>query len=86
METQKLDELIRLISKGDTRFFETLFARPGGRKFIESTVVIILSTLPQRQQEKEEVFIAFLKALNKIEKRIHGQKEGETILQQLGEN
>ena len=83
MHLEKLDEIINIISRGDTTSAEALFSKPGGRKYLESIVLIVINNLPYSTDEKEELFIAFLKALNKIEKRIKRQKEGQKILNQV---
>jgi ribosome-associated translation inhibitor RaiA len=83
MDIEKLEHIIHSISKGDTSVIEVLFKKPGGRKFLEGLVVIVISRLPYMQEEKEDLFIAFRKALDKIEKRIKHQKEGQKILQQI---
>jgi ribosome-associated translation inhibitor RaiA len=83
MDTEKLEQIIHNISKGDTGLIEVFFKKPGGRKFFESLVLIVISRLPYEQEEKEDLFIAFRKALNKIEERIKHQKEGQKILQQV---
>jgi ABC-type nitrate/sulfonate/bicarbonate transport system substrate-binding protein len=46
-------------------------------------VAVVLSTSPFLVKEKEDLFRAFLKALNKIEKRIQRQKDGQAILGQV---
>jgi ribosome-associated translation inhibitor RaiA len=83
MEHEKLEELIHIISKGDTSAVELLFDRPGGRTFLESVVLAVVCNLPYGQEEKEDVFNAFRKALSKIEKRIKHQRQGQQILEQV---
>ena len=80
MDPEKLEQIINVISKGDIAFAEKLFDKPGGRKYIETIVLIVLSHSPQLSEEKEDLFMAFIKALDKIEKRIKHQKEGQKIL------
>lgn len=62
---------------------EVFFKKPGGRKFFENLVLIVISRLPYDQEEKEDLFIAFRKALDKIQERIKHQKEGQKILKQV---
>jgi hypothetical protein len=83
MDTEKLQQIIKLISKGDTSAAEVLFDKPGGRKYLESIVLVVMGSLPHLQEDKEELFFAFLKGLDKIEKRIQHQKEGQKILRQV---
>ncbi len=83
MQIEKLEQIMHLISKGDTGSAELLFNKPGGRKYFESIVLVIISNLPYSREEKADLFIAFIKALNNIEKRIKRQKEGQKILRQL---
>lgn len=83
MQIEKLEQIIHLISKGDTSAAELLFNKPGGRKYFESIVLVVISNLPYSEDEKTDLFLAFIKALNKIEKRIKRQKEGQKILRQL---
>lgn len=72
-----------MVSKGDTTAAELLFNKPGGRKYLESLVLVVITNLPAAEEEKEDLFLAFLKAMNKIEKRIKRQKEGQKILNQV---
>jgi hypothetical protein len=83
MDTEKLEHIIHSISKGDASLVEALFKKPGGRKFLESLVLIVISRLPEMHEEKEDLFIAFRKGLDKLEKRIQHQKEGQKILRQI---
>lgn len=83
MQIEKLEQIIHLISKGDTSAAELLFNKPGGRKYFESIVLVVISNLPYSEEEKTDLFLAFIKALNKIEKSIKRQKEGQKILRQL---
>lgn len=83
MNLEKLESIINTLAKGDTSVAEKLLSKPGGKKYLESIVLIIVNNLPHVQEEKEYLFIAFLKALNKIEKRIKHQKAGQEILKQI---
>jgi ribosome-associated translation inhibitor RaiA len=83
MDIEKLDQIVDIISKGDTGAVEGLFSKPGGRKFLESVVLMVMCNLPHVQEDKEDLFIAFRRALDKIEKRIKRQKEGQKILRQV---
>ena len=80
---EKLDEIIHIIAKGDTSSVEILFNKPGGRNYLESIVLVVVSNLPYSQEEKVALFSAFMNALDKIEKRIKHQKEGQKILNQI---
>lgn len=83
MNEEKLACIIQTISKGDTGAAELLFSRPGGRKYFESLIAVVISNLPYGQDEKADLFIAFRTGLDKIEKRIRHQKEGQEILKQI---
>ena len=83
MQIEKLEQIIHMIAKGDTSSVELLFNKPGGRKYLESIVLVIVSNLPYSQVEKLALFSAFMNALDKIEKRIRHQKEGQKILNQI---
>lgn len=83
MQAEKLEQIMHLIAKGDTSSVELLFNKPGGRKYLESIVLVVISNLPHLQEEKVDLFVAFMNALNKIEKRIKHQKEGQKILNQV---
>lgn len=83
MDAEKLEHIINIISKGDTTAAELLFNRPAGRKYLESIVLTLVCNLPYLEEEKEDLFIAFRKGLNKIEKRIKHQKEGQKILDRI---
>ena len=83
MYMENLEQIIHIIAKGDTTSVELLFNKPGGRKYLESIVLVVISNLPYSQEEKVDLFSAFMNALNKIEKRIKHQKEGQKILNQV---
>lgn len=83
MKTENLEEIIKILSKGNTSPAEKLLSKPGGRKYIESIVLIIISNLHVLQEEKEDVFQAFLHLLNMLENRIKHQKNGQAILNRI---
>lgn len=83
MDIEKLEQITNLISKGDTSAAEALFKKPGGRKFLESVVLMVVCNLPYQPEDKENLFIAFRSALNKIENRIKHQEQGQKILMQV---
>ncbi|MDB5192196.1 MAG: hypothetical protein JWQ96_1759 [Segetibacter sp.] len=83
MEIEQLEQIIKTISIGDTQFAEALFSKPGGRKYLENIVLVILCATPSLQDEKEDLYMAFTRGLNKIEKRIKHQRQGQKILNQL---
>ncbi|HEX8334431.1 MAG TPA: hypothetical protein VF622_17540 [Segetibacter sp.] len=83
MDNRKLEQIISIISKGDIQFAEALFSKPGGRKYLENIVLIVISNLPTEEDEKEDLFKAFVKGLDKIESRIQHQKQGQKILKQI---
>jgi len=83
MNPERLEQIINIISKGDTSAVEVLFNKPGGRQFLESIVLAVVCTLPSDQEDKEDLFVAFRKGLDKIEKRIKHQEIGEKILQEI---
>jgi hypothetical protein len=83
MNIEKFEEAITIISRGDTSIAEALFSKPGGRKYFESIVAVVVSTLPGEAEEKEHLFRAFIKGLDRIEYRIKHQRQGQKILKQL---
>jgi hypothetical protein len=82
MDTEEVKHIIDIISKGNTSVAEDLFKKPGGRKYLESIVLAILCTMPV-EKEKEDLFRAFRKGLDKVEQRIKRQREGQRILEQI---
>lgn len=78
--------IIRAISKGDTSLVESFFRQPGGRKYLENITLILINTLPHNYQEKEELYIGFVEVLDRMEKRIRGQKEGQEVLEEVFRN
>ena len=83
MDIEKLKQIIQVVSKGDTSSAEGLFAKPGGRKFLESVVVTVVCNLPYSEEDKEELFIAFHSLLDKLENRIRRQKDGQEIISSI---
>jgi hypothetical protein len=43
MYIEKLEQIIHMIAKGDTSSVELLFNKPGGRKYLESIVLVVVS-------------------------------------------
>lgn len=74
-------DLIRAISKGDTSLVEGFFRQPGGRKYLENITLILINTLPHTYNEKEELYQGFVAVLNRMEKRIRRQHEGQEVLE-----
>ena len=83
MNIEDLQDIINLASKGNTSSAEALFRKPGGRKYLETVVLLLVSSVPSLQEEKEDLFLAFQKVLDKLEHRIRHQQEGQKILSQL---
>jgi hypothetical protein len=83
MNKNNFHKIIQTISKGDTSFAESFFEKPGGKKYLENIVLILVNTLPHIQDDKEEIYSGFVQILNRIEKRIQRQKEGTRILKQI---
>ncbi|RYZ27363.1 MAG: hypothetical protein EOO10_12955 [Chitinophagaceae bacterium] len=77
-----LRDAIRNIAKGDTRFAESFFLRPGGRRYLENISLILLHTLVPHSTEKEEMYQGFVEVLDHMESRIQRQYEGEAILEE----
>ncbi len=72
-----------MVSKGNTDTIEALFKKPGGKSYLETMVLMVLSNSGYLHDEKEALFNAFLKVTNNLEKRIKRQKDGEVILMQV---
>jgi hypothetical protein len=83
MEIERLEHILNVIVKGDIDSAGALFTKPGGRNFFESVVLVVVCNLPYEQEQKEELFSAFLEAMNKIENRLTHQQEGEKILSKI---
>jgi len=83
MNVEELQDLINLASKGNTGSVEALFRKPGGRKYLENIVLLLVFNLPGMQEDKEDLFFAFRKILDKLEHRIRHQQEGQKILNQV---
>jgi hypothetical protein len=81
-----LRDAIRNISKGDTRFAESFFLRPGGRRYLENISLILLNTLIPHSTEKEDMYLGFVEVLNHMEERIIRQYEGDEILEEVLHN
>ena len=81
-----MDDAIRNIAKGDTRFVESFFRRPGGRRYLENLSLILLNTLVPHAAEKEEMYLGFVQVLDHMEGRILRQLEGEEILEEALHN
>lgn len=79
---EHLHEAISQLSKGDTRFAESFFLRPGGRRYLENISLILLHTLVSHSSEKEEMYHGFVQVLDHLESRILRQYEGEEILEE----
>ena len=83
MDLEKLEQIVNIISKGDTGAVEGLFSKPGGRRFLESVVLMVVYSSPHMQEDKEDLFMAFRRGLDRIERRIKRQKEGQKILREV---
>jgi hypothetical protein len=83
MDKEKLLQIIGLVSRSNTETIESLFKKPGGKSYLETTVLMVLSTSGYLNDEKEALFNAFLKVTDNMAKRIERQKEGEAILMQV---
>ena len=78
---EHLNDAIRILSKGDTRFAESFFRRPGGRRYLENVSLILLNTLLPHSTEKEEMYRGFVQVLDRMEERILHQLQGEEIVE-----
>ena len=74
---------IHNIAKGDTRFAESFFRQPGGRRYLENLSLILLHTLVPFHTEKEEMYQGFVEVLDRMEETIRRRKEGEEILDEI---
>lgn len=80
---QHLRDIFRAMGKGDTEQLAALFRRPGGRKHLENLTLILIGTLPNAYEEKEALYKGFVSVLDRMERRIRRQEEGEEILAQV---
>lgn len=76
-------QIIRTLSKEDTRMVEGFFRQPGGRKYLENITLILINTLPHQYQEKVEIYQGFVEVLDRMEQRINRQAEGQEILEDV---
>ena len=83
MDLEQLDEIVHIIAIGDSGAVEGLFNKPGGRRFLETVVLMLVCGLPNTHEDHEDLFAAFHKGLDKIERRIKRQQEGREILRQI---
>ncbi|GAA4739614.1 hypothetical protein [Flavisolibacter ginsenosidimutans] len=79
---EHLHDAIRTLSKGDTRFAESFFRRPGGRRYLENISLILLHTLLPNATEKEAMYQGFVQVLDNMEERILHQLKGEEIVEE----
>ena len=84
--SEHFEEIIRIISKGDTSLLESFFRRPGGRKYLENITLILINTLPHNYDDKEELYLGFIEVLDRMEQRIRRQNEGQGILDDIFRN
>lgn len=75
--------IIDTLAKGDTGFVERFFKKPGGRKHLENITLLLIHTLPNEHEEKEELYYGFVEVLDKLEKRIKHQHVGQQILEDV---
>jgi hypothetical protein len=86
MEPEEIRRFVQIASRGDNSEMERLFRKPGGRKFLETTILLLLQQLPSSKQEKIEYFNSFLTIMEQMEERLHHQKRGERILKRVFTN
>ena len=82
MNSEEIEKFVRVASRGDTSELENLLKRPGGRKFFETTILVIVNYLPLPEQDKKGYLKSFIEILDRMEERIKHQKRGEKILKQ----
>ena len=75
--------IVSAAAKGDTIKFEQLIAKPGGRKFLEASILILLQQLPSSVEQKSEHFRSFLKIVQQLEEKISHRNYGEKILKEV---
>ena len=80
---EQFKHIINNLSKGDTSMIENFFRQPGGRKHLENITLILINMLPHHHDEKEEMFLGFVEVLERMERRILRQKEGQEILENV---
>jgi hypothetical protein len=80
MKFEEIEKIVRIASRGDTSEIESLFKRPGGRKFLETSILIMVNCLPVNEYDKRDYIKSFVQILDKMEERIKHQKRGEKIL------
>jgi hypothetical protein len=83
---EQFKDMIRAISKGDTRLAESFFRRPGGRRYLENLSLILINTLAPHHTEKEEMYLGFVEVLDRMEESIRRQQEGQQVLENVFPN
>jgi len=86
MKQEEIETFVRIASKGDTTQIEALFKKPGGRKFLETTILLLVNQLTVSEYEKMERLQSFIEVFDNMEERIKHQKRGNKILKQAFEN
>lgn len=82
MKSEDIEKFVRIATTGDTTQIEWMFKKPGGRKFLETTILLIINQMPLTKEEKFNYVESFVKIMDKMETRIKHQKQGEKILKQ----
>jgi hypothetical protein len=82
MKFDEIERIVSIASRGDTSEIERLFRRRGGRIFLETTILIIVNSLPLDELDKRDYLKSFMLILDKMEERIKHQKRGEKILKE----
>jgi hypothetical protein len=82
MKFEEIEKIVRIASRGDTSEIERLFRRPGGRTFLETSILIIVNCMSAEEHDKRNYVKSFVQILDKMEERIKHQKLGEKILKE----
>jgi hypothetical protein len=82
MKFEEIERIVSIASRVDTSEIESLFRRRGGRIFLETTILIIVNSLPLDELDKRDYLKSFMLILDKMEERIKHQKQGEKILKE----
>lgn len=83
IDAGEIDSIMNVISKGDTSHLESMFKKPGGRKFFESIAITLIVQLPGEVEEKKYLFQRFRSMLTVFEQRLLHQLQGQKILEEV---
>lgn len=85
MDNERLKTIISKITRGDTSQLEHFFKKSGGKTYLQIITLILIHQLPAAY-DRDELYAAFMDIMNRMEKRIERQVQGDEILAQVFAN